>query len=260
MAAALTAATTTASAATTIGETFAPTSICSTGIFLQSTSVSEQYEAPDAGVITSWQYQAPADPAEVPQLKFKVARRAGPNSFTIVGESRLRTPRAGELNSFPVQIAVEAGDLLGFHVNSPGGISRPCGRSPAPGYAFHSAAGDPPPGSNVEDPGGASADLQLDLSATLETTPCKGRSPTIAGTSGADRLTGTPDTDVMVGLGGNDTMNGLDGKDFICGGAGRDGLKGGDGKDSLTGGGGRDTCVGGKGNDSAGSCETERST
>jgi hypothetical protein len=58
-----------------------------------------------------------------------VARPAGGNDFTIVGESEVQTTSANQLNTFPTQISVEAGDLIGeVRVGS-----GDCGRN-EPGY------------------------------------------------------------------------------------------------------------------------------
>jgi Ca2+-binding RTX toxin-like protein len=97
---------------------------------------------------------------------------------------------------------------------------------------------------------------------------CAGRTATLVGTPGKDKLVGTPDKDVIAGLGGKDTIKGLGGKDRLCGKGGKDKLKGGGGKDTLkggskadklNGGGGRDKCTGGGGDDSASKCEIEKS-
>jgi Ca2+-binding RTX toxin-like protein len=255
----------------TIGQTFTPTTVCFTNqTLLQTTSPGAQYEAPFAGVITSWSYQAAASVADLPQLKFKVARRAGGNDFTIIGESRVMTPVAGTLNTYPAQIPVQAGDLIGFYVNvGPG--NRLCARAPAPGYRIHILFADPAPGAGATfglEPQAAQLDVSANLERTTASTPCKGKAPTVTGTAGADTLTGTPGADVMVGLNGTDLITGLGGKDVICGGPGNDTLKGGKGtdtllgqkgRDKLKGGGGKDFCKGGKGNDSASACEVEKS-
>jgi RTX calcium-binding nonapeptide repeat (4 copies) len=235
-----------AGAATTIGQTFTP-GFCTTDLIrLQTTSPGAQYEAPSAGAITSWSFQAPASVTDVPQLKFKVARRtSSPNSFSVIGESSLVTPVAGVLNTYPAQIPVQAGDLIGFYVNAAAG-NKGCGTFVS-GYDTHAQFGDVAAGTTTAFQPAAA--IQLDVSAALETTPCKGKAPTVAGTAGADTLTGTPGADVMVGLGGKDTISGLAGNDFICGGAGNDTLRGGKGNDKLIGEAGKDTLKGGPGND-----------
>ena len=65
---------------------------------------------------------------------------------------------------------------------------------------------------------------------------CDGRTPTIVGTEGSDRLTGTPGDDVIAGLGGRDLIAGGAGDDVICGDAGPDEITGGEGDDRLYGG------------------------
>ncbi|KRF06434.1 hypothetical protein ASG88_19970 [Nocardioides sp. Soil777] len=65
---------------------------------------------------------------------------------------------------------------------------------------------------------------------------CDGRTPTIVGTEGSDRLTGTPGDDVIAGLGGRDLIAGGAGDDVVCGDAGPDEITGGEGDDRLYGG------------------------
>jgi Ca2+-binding RTX toxin-like protein len=277
-----------AGAATTIGETFTPTTPCLTNqTLLQTTSPGAQYAAPSAGVITRWSFQASA--ANVPTgLKFKVARPAGGNNFTVVGESTQVPPVASTLNNYFVQIPVQAGDLIGFYVVSPGD-NRLCGTNLGAGapYAVHLIFGDVSPGTTAAF--GQQVGPKLDVSALLEsdcdndglgdetqdtnlsacapgTTPppatgppptlpsgapatCRGVQATIVGTNGSDARTGSQGQDVIVALGGNDTLSGVGGNDVICGGAGKDSLRGGKGKDSLLGQKGKDGLNGGPSRD-----------
>jgi hypothetical protein len=154
-----------AGAATQVGETFAPVAPSwvsgGSGITdLQSGSPDGQYVVPFTGVITSWSFEATATGA--PTLTFKVARPAGGNDFVIVGEDGPRAPTAGVLNTFPTQIPVQAGDLIGDYRVTGGLFARSDGD-----YSVQTMAGDPAPGTNATfgAPGGG---LQLDLSATLE--------------------------------------------------------------------------------------------
>jgi Ca2+-binding RTX toxin-like protein len=78
---------------------------------------------------------------------------------------------------------------------------------------------------------------------------CKGKTATIVGDKGPNKLSGTPAADVIAALGGNDKVSGLAGNDTICGGGGNDTLKGGQGTDTLLGQKGRDTLKGGQGKD-----------
>jgi hypothetical protein len=74
---------------------------------------------------------------------------------------------------------------------------------------------------------------------------CGGRTATIVGTNGDDRIIGTNGNDVIAGLGGDDLILGLRGNDIICGNAGNDVINamGGSAHQSLYGGGGKDLCV-----------------
>lgn len=78
---------------------------------------------------------------------------------------------------------------------------------------------------------------------------CFGRTPTIVGTAGDDRLVGTGRKDVIVGLRGNDVILGLGGNDRVCGGRGHDQLFGGRTGDLLSGDLGNDSLFGEHGND-----------
>jgi hypothetical protein len=152
-----------AGAATQVGETFVPTVTGGSGVTtLQSGSPGGQYTIPSPGVITSWSFQASA--ASVPELKFKVARAAGGNSFTVIGEDGPQAPSAGVLNTFPTQIAVSAGDVIGFYRSTSGAIY---GSPPPPGYSIQNASGDIPAGMPA-DFGSPIAGFQIDLSARLE--------------------------------------------------------------------------------------------
>ena len=90
-------------------------------------------------------------------------------------------------------------------------------------------------------------------STTSTTVPsgllCDGRTPTLVGTPGPDRLVGTAGPDVIMGLGGDDQIVGLGGDDVICGGAGSDQISGGAGNDRLFGDAGTDVLMGDDGDD-----------
>ncbi len=156
-----------ASAAATLGQTFDPEPCNANFTRLQSVSPGapfHQYEAPSAGVITSWRFQADASP---PQLKFKVGRPAvGADfttaaNFTVIGESALVTPVASSLNIYAAQIPVLAGDVIGLHTLTAGN----CRRFDT-SYTQHDSSGDvlpPTMGTFARTP-----DLQLNVSAILE--------------------------------------------------------------------------------------------
>lgn len=81
--------------------------------------------------------------------------------------------------------------------------------------------------------------------AMLPAPTCKGKVPTIFGTTLADVITGTGARDIISGLTGSDTIRGLGGNDLLCGDAGNDTLIGGAGlNDTAVGGpGGADNCT-----------------
>jgi hypothetical protein len=155
-----------ASAATQVGQTFAgATGSCDTGTALQSSSPGSppQYAAPSAGVITAWSFRA--TPIAPTLIKLKVARPAGGNRFTIVGESPPKRPAGGVLSTYTdVRIAASPGDVIGFYVESASDDAE-CFRS-APGFGFHFGTDRPPGSTAAYTPSGLSS--QMSISARLE--------------------------------------------------------------------------------------------
>ena len=153
----------TATASTQIGATFTPDLGCGLpNTTLQALSPNGQYAAPQAGVLTSWSFQAPASP---PQLKFKVGRPAGGNNFTIVGDSPVETMTPNALNTFPIRIPVLAGDVIGYFHGGPSGGDQ-CLRNAAPTFSTRFVNVDPAPGSTMTY--GTVGALQVDMAALLE--------------------------------------------------------------------------------------------
>lgn len=151
-----------ATAATTIGQTFTPTQDCSTPTtYLQSGSLSPSYAAPSAGVITSWSYQAPA--VSPPQMRFKVGRPAGGANYTIIGQDpTMRSPEAGLLKTYAVQIPVLKGDILGVYMGTTG----KCAREIAGWGGGFTNVAEPTPGTTTAFT--LFTGSQFDLSASLE--------------------------------------------------------------------------------------------
>ena len=117
--------------ATTLGTTPATDSGTCAGdtTVLQSISPGAPYTAPSDGVITSWSYRPTVSPPT--QIKLKVGHPApgadltmGAADFTIVGESRLETPIANTLNTFPTRVLVHAGDDIGLYLSNDGECRR----------------------------------------------------------------------------------------------------------------------------------------
>ena len=160
-----------ASAATTVGETFAGGDVCGSltsagATLLQTASPGNQYRVNDTGVITSWSYQAGSAPFSRMQLKLASQPRAG--SFVIEDESEIETPVANTLNTFQTRISIgpEFGFFLGFWETAPPEGAN-CWRT-APGYSFIGAAGNPPLNEDPRTWVPGYPNTQLNVSAVLE--------------------------------------------------------------------------------------------
>jgi hypothetical protein len=151
-------------ASSQIGATFVPTDGYGAGTYLQSVTPAGQYSAPSSGVISSWSYQAGSAPALA--IKLKVARSAaGGDDFTIVGESALKNPVLDMLNTYSVQIPVQAGDFLGLYNQTTNGLLS----QTTAGFGYHSLLGtDAPPSNTSTYTDSSTANTQFDVSAVLE--------------------------------------------------------------------------------------------
>ena len=84
-----------------------------------STSVTSgtSYVVPaPGGALTSWSTNAGAGTGQL--LGLKVIRPSGSGSYTVVGVDGPRAIAPSVVNTFPVSIPVQAGDLIGLHVPS----------------------------------------------------------------------------------------------------------------------------------------------
>jgi hypothetical protein len=109
-----------AGAATQVGQTSPVTPggcPSSTNIVQVTVTSGTSYEVPAPGVITSWSHMASSMGGSG---RLQVWRPLGGPTFALVGRSELTAFAPAALNQLPVQIAVSAGDLLGFRVG-PGG-------------------------------------------------------------------------------------------------------------------------------------------
>jgi hypothetical protein len=101
---------------TTLGETFTPTTIASTGDIVKTGALGVVVAAPADGVITSWSYQAGPFPEGT--LKLKMFRPLGGNDYQAVGADQPRTVSGGALNTFATRIPVLQGDKIGIHAEN----------------------------------------------------------------------------------------------------------------------------------------------
>ena len=115
-----------------------PPATCAPGSdYLQpSVTGGNLYVAKQAGTITSWSTSSPGSGAT---YTFKVFRRTSdPDAFEVVGRAETHALSAG-VNTFPVDLQVKSGDMIGFHETGAG--ATPC-TFPMPGDAVLTASAD----------------------------------------------------------------------------------------------------------------------
>lgn len=157
-----------ASAATTLGTTFAPTSggFCFAGaLYVQATSpAASSYAMPTAGVLTSWSFEASSIP---PNVNLVLARAtANPLEYLIVGASAVKSPTASTLNTYTdISIPVQAGDVLGLRVSSNGDCLSANGQA---GFTNYGKTADPATNTTVTFSPLSTDSRKLDISAVLE--------------------------------------------------------------------------------------------
>jgi hypothetical protein len=155
----------------TVGQDFeAGNVICGSQTDLQTAvSSGNSYTVAAAGVITSWSFHNGID--ALPGLKLKVARPQSGGGHVFVGEAAAGTQNLHALNTFPANIPVQPGDIIGIFVGSPFGH---CGTFTSnSGDTFDQFSGDPPLDTPVS-PDTSGSLVRYPVSATVttpETTP-----------------------------------------------------------------------------------------
>jgi hypothetical protein len=106
-----------ASAATTLGQTFVPSS-CSPETYIQTASPPSgpSYSAPVDGVITQWSYQSDSTPP--PSVRLKVATNLGGGNLKIVSQSATETIAPSTLNTYSSRVSMPAGTDLGEFIDA----------------------------------------------------------------------------------------------------------------------------------------------
>jgi hypothetical protein len=162
VAAALFAAASPASGAITLGQVGDPTgSDCGGGFdFLEITvGTGNSYTVPGKGTITSWTMFGALPAGQ--QATFKVFRKvAEPSRYQVVGHAGPQTLTVGGTanNTFPADIPVKAGDVLGYHGFTDHGS---CGLPGVPG-TFGQQPGDLADGQSLDFPGVDGSALNLE--------------------------------------------------------------------------------------------------
>lgn len=125
-----------------------PEAVCNQGPsdgLVTSASIGTSYTVPaPGGVITSWSTEAAIGAGQ--SFKFKVYRPAPSPNFLVVGQD-LRSLTPSTRNTFPVDIPVQAGDVIGFNDQNAEDVKNACIFSaPSGGIIGISKSNDGPTG------------------------------------------------------------------------------------------------------------------
>jgi hypothetical protein len=194
----------TAGAAVTIGQTEGPLTACDAGYdwVAEVTPSGDSYVVPNAGGVTAWTVTSWATNAggrTGDRLAMKIFRRVGdPATYQVVGHSGPETLAVPDKNSFPANVPVRSGDILGFHTGTTG---MRCTIDPIPGANIRYYEGD------LADGASAAFDQDvnylLNIEATLEPT-----NSFALGTLRRNKKKGTATTTVSVPNPGTLTVTG----------------------------------------------------
>ena len=91
-------------------------------IWVQSSSTGVSYVVPEAGTITSWSFSAGTSGSNTEALA--ILRPTGnPNpNYALVGITASQTVPANTTGTFPANLVVQAGDLIGLWIGSENGV------------------------------------------------------------------------------------------------------------------------------------------
>jgi len=137
------------------------------------------YEVPaPGGVITSWSTRAAGGAGQF--LTLKVLRPAGGSSYAVVGTDGPRALAPSAVDTFPVNLAVQAGDVIGTYNGSALESAKVTCRFPTSNEADIPAFGFAPPAGPVEI-AGVNLKWRVNLSATVLLAPTVASLGTTAG-------------------------------------------------------------------------------
>ena len=160
------AASTSFAATATVGQLFTPVNNCVgpfTYLQTRSPSLGASYVIPFDGVITSWAWHAGATP--VTGLKLKVGHAVGGGQFVIDTEAPAGSQTPNAATSYPANIPVKAGEIIGITQNGGNCIS------PDVGYEYPYFIGDIPPSSTPVTPTATNQDGSLPVQVIVTQTP-----------------------------------------------------------------------------------------
>jgi hypothetical protein len=173
-----------AQADVTVGEvaTQAPEFLCNLGptdAIQVATSGGSSYVVPQAGTLTSW--STAAAPGASQTLSLKVYRPLGGTIFSVLAQDGPRALTPSVLNTFQINIPVQAGDVIGLNDGEASIFNDSCRiETTSLGDVAAGLSGDAPTGSQLNfEPSDSRGEERLNVSANLQPSAAIVATPTI---------------------------------------------------------------------------------
>lgn len=163
----LLALTASASAATiTVGQTNAAGASCTNAIIFQTgVSSGNSYTVPKNGTLTSWSINGSTTGGEAAMVVFRAT--GNPNEYTVIGAAAQQTVAPGSVQTFPTNIPVLAGDIVGLWA----GPGLHCGQftgDPGDTYTGQNGFASPPTMGDTVTTLGPLSTARINVSAELQ--------------------------------------------------------------------------------------------
>jgi hypothetical protein len=141
------------------------------------------YVVPQAGTLTSW--STSAGPGAGQAVSLKVYRPVSGTTYSVLAEDGPRPLVPSVLNTFPIDIPVEAGDVIGLNDGNAPAFHVACAFvTGALGDVEAGLLGNAAPGSSLDfEPSDQQGEIRANVSANLQPTPAIVAVPVTSGTA-----------------------------------------------------------------------------
>jgi PASTA domain len=144
-----------------------------------ATSGGNSYVVPQAGVLTSW--STAAGPGIGQAVSLKVYRPLGGTIYSVIGQDGPRSLVPSVLNTFPIDIPVQAGDVIGLNDGEAVIVHDACNfETPSLGDVVGGLLGNAAAGSQLNfEASDTRGEVRVNVSANLQPAPAIVATPTV---------------------------------------------------------------------------------